>query len=120
VVSSLGLAGTLALGVIERRREIGLLRSAGANGRQVAGLYVGEGVLLGLAAWALAAALAAPVGRVALLVLGQALHAPLVAVYDPVGAGLWLAVVLVLSLLASSLPARSAARVSVRESLAYL
>jgi ABC-type lipoprotein release transport system permease subunit len=36
-----------------------------------------------------------------------------------VGAALWLVIITLLAVLASLLPARSAARVSVRESLAY-
>lgn len=39
--------------------------------------------------------------------------------YTPTGAIYWLGIVTMLSILASWLPARSAARVSVRESLAY-
>ncbi len=39
--------------------------------------------------------------------------------YTPTGALLWLAIITVLSILASWLPARSATRVSVRQSLVY-
>jgi putative ABC transport system permease protein len=39
--------------------------------------------------------------------------------FTPVGFGLWLLIVLVLSAVASILPARNAARLTIREVLAY-
>lgn len=47
----MGLSGVLSLRVLERRREIGVMRAIGASSWQVIRLFVGEGVLLGLISW---------------------------------------------------------------------
>jgi ABC-type lipoprotein release transport system permease subunit len=52
-------------------------------------------------------------------VLGDVLQNEILYKYTPTGALYWLAIVTVLSITASWLPARGATRVSVRESLAY-
>lgn len=48
LVAGLGMANTLIASVIERRREIGVLRAVGMTRRQVRGLVVWEAGLLGL------------------------------------------------------------------------
>ncbi len=47
-VSFLGVANTLAISVLHRRREIGLLRSVGATRAQVAGSVAAQALLIGL------------------------------------------------------------------------
>ncbi|GAB4461838.1 MAG: hypothetical protein Fur0044_53570 [Anaerolineae bacterium] len=51
--------------------------------------------------------------------MGAALQTEIVYRYTPTGAMYWLAIILVLSVIASWFPARGATRISVRESLAY-
>jgi ABC-type lipoprotein release transport system permease subunit len=51
--------------------------------------------------------------------MGQAFNNEYVYRYTPVGAVLWLGIITVLSVLASWFPARSAMKISVRQSLAY-
>jgi putative ABC transport system permease protein len=48
IVGGLGLMGTMGMNVLERRREIGVMRSIGAVDRTVYQLVVGEGLLIGL------------------------------------------------------------------------
>jgi len=48
VVGSIGLSGVLSLSVLERRREIGVMRAIGASSGHVARLFIGEGLTLGL------------------------------------------------------------------------
>ena len=47
LVGGVGLSGILSLSVLERRREIGVMRAIGASSWQVIRLFVGEGVLSG-------------------------------------------------------------------------
>jgi putative ABC transport system permease protein len=54
VVGSMGLSGTLSINVIERRREIGVMRAVGASSRDVGLVFTGEGLMLGLTSWVLA------------------------------------------------------------------
>jgi putative ABC transport system permease protein len=55
VVGALGVSNTMLVSVLERRAEIGLRRAVGASRRAVAGQFLVEGALLGLAGGALGA-----------------------------------------------------------------
>jgi len=119
VVGSMGLSGTLSINVIERRREIGVMRAVGASSRDVSLIFIGEGLLLGLTSWVFAVPVGLTVGPMFVKTLGSVIDFP--AEYYPAyhGIGIWLGIVLVLSILASWIPARRATRISVNESLAY-
>jgi putative ABC transport system permease protein len=120
VVGGLGLAGTLGINVLERRREIGILRAIGAGDGDVFQLVVLEALVVGTLGWVLSLPLAVPLSRVLSDQVGRRfIGAPLSYSWSWGGAFLWLGVVLVASLLASLLPARRAAHVSVRDALAF-
>lgn len=119
LVGSIALSGALSLSVIERKREIGVMRAIGASSWAIARLFVGEGLILGWLSWLIAVPLSVPAGRLMGQALGAALKLDLVYKYSPVGAILWLVIITILSILASWLPAHGASRISVRESLAY-
>lgn len=118
-VGSIALSGTISLSVMERTREIGVMRAIGASSFTIARLFIGEGLILGWLSWLIALPLSLPAGRIMVVALGQAFQNEYVYHYSPTGAILWLVIITILSILASWLPARSATRVSVRESLAY-
>ena len=59
----LGLATTMSLNVMERRREMGVLRAIGATSTTVWLIIVIEGVVGGSDGWAIAALAAWPVAR---------------------------------------------------------
>jgi putative ABC transport system permease protein len=120
VVGSIALSGVLSLNVLERRREIGVMRAIGASSSVVARIFIGEGLILGWLSWVIALPLSVPAGRLMTDAIGSALGGlSLVYKYTPMGAVLWLVIISVLSILASYFPARRATRISVRESLAY-
>ena len=77
LVGAVGLAGTLSINVLERRREIGVMRAIGASSLTIARLFIGEGLLLGLLAWLIAIPLSIPVGQVFVAVIGQVLNFPI-------------------------------------------
>jgi putative ABC transport system permease protein len=119
-VGGIGLMGSLGISVVERRREIGVMRAVGAPSRTIMALFVMEGVLQGVMSWLVAVPLSFVLAQPLARALGQtmievdldyAFNFPFVLV--------WLGAVLGISILASVLPARDATRVSVRESLAY-
>ena len=120
IVGSIGLSGTLSLSVMERTREIGVMRAIGASSRRITGLFVGEGLIQAIMSWAVAIPLGI-VGAYLLstVVLTAILGDELIYIFRPTGILIWLIVVVVLGIAASWLPARRATRVSVRESLAY-
>jgi putative ABC transport system permease protein len=120
VVGGLGLMGTMSINVLERTREIGVLRAVGASTRAILQIVIGEGVLIGLLSWVLGTVLALPLGKLMSDAVGNSfLDAPLSYVFSWGGALVWLGVVALLAIIASVLPARNAARLSVREVLAY-
>ena len=120
VVGGIGLASTMAMNVVERRREIGVLRAIGAPFRVVVRLVVAEGVLIGFLSWLLAVPLSLLGARLFSDQIGQiVLNMPLDFLYAAGGMVLWLGIVVVLSALASLSPALRAGRMSVREALAY-
>jgi len=119
VVGSIALSGALLISVLERRREIGMMRAIGASSGIIARLFIGEGLILGWLSWLIALPLGLPAGRLMVRGLSAALGLDLVYKYTPAGAIYWLGIITVLSIVASLLPARQAWRVSVRESLAY-
>ncbi|MEM7030495.1 MAG: FtsX-like permease family protein [Chloroflexota bacterium] len=120
LVGGIGLMGSLSISVVERTREIGVMRAIGARSTTIMGIFVMEGVLQGLISWVVALPLSLIIaGRLA-DALGQAMFdANLDYQYNFTAGAIWLVVVLVISVLASILPARSATRISVRDSLAY-
>jgi putative ABC transport system permease protein len=120
LVGGVGLSGILSLSVLERRREIGVMRAIGASSWQVTRLFVGEGVLLGLISWLIALPLSIPIAYgFTTQGLSFALNQQLAYQFTPAGAALWLVIITMLAIVASALPARGAARISVRESLSY-
>jgi putative ABC transport system permease protein len=120
IVGGLGLAGTMSLNVMERTREIGVMRSLGASNGAVRLIFWFEGVAIGLMSWVIAIPLSLPMTKGFSLAIGNAFfNRELPMVIRLEGIGLWLVIVLVISSLASVLPARKAVRMSVRETLAY-
>ncbi len=120
LVGGVGLSGVLTLNVLERRREIGVMRSIGASSWRVIRLSIGEGVLLGWMSWLIALPLSIPAAYLlATRGLSFALNQQLSYRFSPQGALTWLLIITLLAILASTFPARSAARVSVRDSLNY-
>ncbi len=119
VVGSIGLSGTLSINVMERRREIGVMRAVGASSGDVAVIFMGEGLLLGIISWLVAIPISTFGARYFVKALGDALTLPFDYRYSYDGLWWWLVIIIVLSIVASWLPARRATQISVRESLAY-
>jgi putative ABC transport system permease protein len=120
IVGGIGLMSMMSMNVIERRREIGVMRAVGASSLAIVGMFVAEGVLVGVLSWLLAVPLSYPGARLFSDLIGEALlEMPLDFVYSTGGMMLWLLIVVVLSALASLWPALQATKVSVREALAY-
>jgi putative ABC transport system permease protein len=119
-VGSMGLAGTMGMNVLERTREIGIMRSIGAVDREIMRTVIVEGVLIGSISWFLGALLSFPFTYGLSMIVSWAIFNSMIEVHFTwMGFAIWLAVVLVLSALASVLPARNAASLTIREVLAY-
>ncbi len=120
IVGGIGLAGTMSLNVLERIREVGVLRAIGASNGAVLQVVIIEGVFIGLLSWIIAVLLSIPLGQPIAAGVGQAtLNAPLSYTVSTSGMLLWLVLVVVIATIASFFPAQQAAGLSVREVLAY-
>jgi putative ABC transport system permease protein len=120
VVGGLGLMGTMTINVVERAREIGVLRAVGASDHAVLRIVLSEGALIGALSWAIGALIALPVSKLLSDALGQVfIRRPLAYSYSVQGVVMWAGIVIVLAVLASWLPAWRASRLAVREVLAY-
>jgi putative ABC transport system permease protein len=119
-VGGLGLATTMSLNVMERRREMGVVRAIGASPSVVVGIIVAEGVVIGVMSWSLAALAAWPLSRVAGNFLTFLIFkSKLDSVFQLQGLWIWLAFSVLSAGAASLLPARSAVKLTVPEALAY-
>lgn len=119
-VGSIGLAGMMSLNVMERTREIGVMRAIGGSNRAIIAIVLVEGVIIGLLSWVLACLAAVPMSKQLADTMFQIIfdrNATLV--FTPTGFLIWLGVVLVLSVIASVIPAYNASRLTIREVLAY-
>jgi len=120
VVGGLGLMGTMSINVLERTREIGVLRAIGASNGAVLQIVVVEGVLIGAISWTIGAVLAVPLSLLLSNAVGVAfMQMPLDFIFSVYGLLIWLGVVVTLAGLASFLPAWNAVRITVRDVLAY-
>ena len=120
VVGGLALASTMGMAVLERTREIGVLRAIGARHGAIVTMVQIEGLVIALLGWALAIPLSLPMS----VALGRAfgrIMLPLAVTWIPDLAGVvqWLAIVLVVSVAACAWPAWRATRITTRAALAY-
>jgi putative ABC transport system permease protein len=120
VVGGLGLTGTMSMNVLERTREIGVLRAIGASNGSVMRVVLVEGLLIGLISWVLAILFSFPITLALDSGVGVAMfQSPLKFAFGWSGLVNWLAGVLVLAVIASIIPALRAVRLTVRDVLAY-
>ncbi len=118
IPSLIAMVNTLAIGVLERRREIGMLRAVGATRRQVRTTILAEALIL--------AALGTAFGVLAGIYLGYSatgafgiLGFPISYVFPAAGVLLALASGLIFGAIAALIPARQAAGMQIVEALRY-
>lgn len=118
LVGAMGLFNALAMSVLERRREIGILRSMGATGRKVAQVFWTEGISLGIVAWVIALMVGIPAAYGFIQLLGKLLL-PVPFTLNPVSLILMLLFIVVVASLASLGPVWGAARIKIAQTLRY-
>jgi putative ABC transport system permease protein len=118
LIGILGLFNTLTTSVLERRREIGIMRSLGASGRRVATVFWVEALALSALAWVAATVIGIPAayGFVSLI---SAVLINVGFAFNPTALVAMLAFTFVIATLASFIPALAAARLRVAGILRY-
>ncbi len=120
IVGGIALMGALSIGVIERTKEIGVLRAIGARSPMILGIFAMEGILQGGLSWILSIPISMLASPPVANALGHAMFgATLDYQYNWIALLIWLGIILGVSAVASIIPARGAIRISVRDSLAY-
>lgn len=120
LVGSLGLSGTLGINIMERMREIGVLRAVGAANQALVKIVLTESMVVSLVSWvmgALTSAISSPI--LAAVVIYAVLETQMNFRYSILGLLLWFGVILLIGVFSSLLPARRAALLQVREVLDY-
>ena len=119
LISMAGLAGALATSVLERTREIGILRSIGARTRHVRRIFAAETIALATAGWLIGAPVGYLLDRFLVWLVKNVMNLDLPFTF-PLG---YLAVVLagtvLLALLITLMPIRRAVRYRPGEALRY-
>ncbi|MCD4729256.1 MAG: ABC transporter permease, partial [Bacteroidales bacterium] len=119
-VGGFGLITTMGINVVERKRELGILRAIGVTDKSLFKILIYEGLTIGLISWFFSIALSIPVSWY----LGDKFFhiffdTTINFMYSPIGFIVWLLVVIIFSYSAIIFPARNATRMSVNEALAY-
>lgn len=116
LVAALGIVNTLAMGVVDRVREIGVLRAIGMTRRQVSRMVVVEAAILGLVGIVLGTLVGLAVGAILLAFTGG--FTPGLALPWP---SIWTAAVIGVagSLIAAYYPSRLASNVSIVQALKF-
>ena len=123
-VASIGIVNTLVMAILERRREIGIMKALGASDADVRGLFFAEAGAMGFVGGAVGVALGWVIGRlinIGLNIYLQRQHFPSAQIWF---VPLWLvlsavAFSIVVSLLSGLYPATRAARLDPVQALRY-
>jgi putative ABC transport system permease protein len=118
VPSLIAMINTLAIGVIERTREIGMLRAVGATRRQVRTIVLAEAVILAAIGTAFGVLSGLYLGYMAVEALGTA-GFPIAYLFPAWGLLLAIAAGLIFGVLAAIIPARQATQLQIVQALRY-
>jgi putative ABC transport system permease protein len=119
-IGGLGLASMMTIAVVERTREIGVMKAIGAVPAVIVRMIVAEGMFVAGLSWVVSLIAALPliyaIGRLGTSMFGM----PLPFIVSLPGAAIWLGLVATISLVASVVPALRASSLVVRQALAYI
>lgn len=119
LVGFFGVVNTITMNVIERTREIGMLRSIGMTRAQILSMILSEGALMGLIGGVLGLVFGAILSRIFMLAMSAMSGYSLEYVFPVQKALAAVLIALIVSQVAAIFPAQRAARVRILEAIQY-
>ena len=118
-MSMVGLANAVTMSILERTREIGILRCVGARARDVRRIFTAEGLTLTLAGWLLGIPVGYALDRLIVWLIWEIVDVRIPVVFPPWNIVLALVGTVVLALVIMVLPVRRAVRLRPGDALRY-
>jgi putative ABC transport system permease protein len=118
-ISMVGLANAITMSIIERTREIGILRCVGARAWDVRRIFATEGVAVALAGWLLGVPVGYVLDRFLVWLVKEVVNVDIPVVFPPWNIALALVGTVALALLIMLLPIRRAVRFPPGDALRY-
>ncbi len=118
-ISMIGLGGAITMSVLERTREIGILRCIGARARHIRRIFTAEGLTLALIGWIVGIPLGYALDRFLIWLFGQVIELDLGVVFPPWNLLVALIGTIVLAVLITLLSVRRATKFRPGEALRY-
>jgi len=118
-MSMVGLANAITTNVLERTREIGIVRCIGARGRDVRRIFTTEGVAIAVVGWVIGIPLGYAFTRLLVWLIWEVAEVRIPVLFPPVNVLVALVGTVVLSLLVLHLPVRRAVRFRPGDALRY-
>jgi putative ABC transport system permease protein len=118
-ISMAGLANALTMSVLERTREIGILRSIGARARDIRRIFATETLALAAAGWLIGIPLGYLLDRFLVWLLNTVLNLNIALAFPPWNLALTLAGTILLAILITLVPIERAARLRPGATLRY-
>ena len=120
IVGGLGLITTMSINIVERLRELAVLRAIGVTNSKLYRLIISEGFIAGLLSWGLAVVVSVPLSYY----LGNKFfqiffETTLNFKASITGMAVWLAIIALFSAVAVVIPAKNASKQSIAEGLSY-
>jgi putative ABC transport system permease protein len=109
-ISMVGLANALTMNLLERTREIGILRCLGARARDIRNIFATEGLTVAVAGWLIGIPLGYALNRLLVRLTWEIVEVRIPVVYPPWNVLIALAGTAALALLVLALPLRRASR----------
>ena len=118
-ISMVALINTLTMVVLERTREIGILRCIGAHGRDVRRIFATEGLTVALAGWVIGIPLGFGLAHAVVTLVENVVNEHLLFTFPALNIPLTLIGTIILALLVMQIPLRRAVRFKPGEALRY-
>lgn len=118
-ISMVGLANAITTNVLERTREIGIMRSIGARARDVRRIFTTEGLVIAVVGWVAGIPLGYALTRLLVWLVWQVIDVRIPALFPGGNVLIALAGTIVLALVVLHLPVRRAVRFRPGDALRY-